>query len=85
MPQQVKQIIADRYIDQGRLQDLLAQNFAFGSYSITVSSTDCIEHLPSLNVLVEDQQVDNHRPSGINRGNIHPFFSLLIPCVTCSL
>ena len=70
MPQQVKQIIADRYIDQGRLQDLLARNFAFGSYSITVSSTDCLEHLPSPKDLVENQQVDHHCPSGIDRGNI---------------
>ena len=46
MPQQVKQIIADRYIDQGRLQNLLAQNFVPGTYSMTVSLTDCHFAIP---------------------------------------
>ena len=37
MPQQIQQIIQDRYIDQKQLQALLARNFTAGTYTITVS------------------------------------------------
>ena len=37
MPQQVQQIIQDRYIDQKQLQALLARNFAAGTYTMKVS------------------------------------------------
>ena len=42
MPQQVQQIIQDRYIDRRRLQDLLAQKFTLGTYSMTVSLIDAL-------------------------------------------
>lgn len=35
-PQQKQQIIQDRYIDQRRLQALLARNFTPGTYTMTV-------------------------------------------------
>lgn len=80
MPQKVQQIIQDRYIDQRRLQDLLAQNFALGTYSMTVSSANCTWTSPSLNHSVENQQMDYHRPSGFDRGNARP---LLITPPAC--
>lgn len=68
MPQQIQQIIQDRYIDQRQLQALLARNFIAGTYAVKVHLSPSLSPAyTGLHLIVEDQSVDHHSPSRFDR------------------
>lgn len=74
MSELVQQIIDDRYIDRNKLMLLLSQKFPAGSSSAEVFLSPHENNLPpNAFGIVETQQMDHHRSSGVDGGmSSHP-------------